>query len=74
MVFLLFIVPILVFIISSTILYILSNNPEKKKTNTILIRNIMPGIVIGLFVFIVIRYKDAQLFNSEPLMHGDYFS
>ena len=39
----------------------------------IIIRNILPGMVVGLLVFVILKYKDSQIFNSEPLMHGNYF-
>ena len=51
----------------------ISNDPKKNKTNTIILRNILPGIVVSLLVFVIIKYKDSQMFNPEPLMYGNYF-
>jgi RsiW-degrading membrane proteinase PrsW (M82 family) len=70
---LLYVIPIIVFIIVSLGMYFISNDKNKSKPKTILIRNILPGIVVSLLVFVIIKYKDSELFNPEPLMSGDYF-
>ena len=68
-----YIIPIIVFITVSVIMYIVSNDKNKSKPQTIIIRNILPGIVVSLLVFVIIKYKDTSLFNHEPLMTGNYF-
>ena len=70
---LLYIVPIVVFIIISLGMYIISNDKNKSKPKTVIIRNILPGIVVSLLIFVIIKYKDSEMFNPEPLMSGNYF-
>ena len=70
---LIYLIPVIIFIISSLSLYMLSNDKEKAKPKTIIIRNILPSIVLSLLVFIIIKYRDSSLFNHEPLMGGNYF-
>lgn len=69
----LYILPIIIFIISSVLLYTLSTDPKKKTLKNIAVRNILPGLVLGVTVFSIIKFKDAGLFNSEPMMSGNYF-
>ena len=54
-------------------MYIISNDPKKSDTDVIVLRNILPGIMISLFVFVIIKYKDSEFLNPEPLMYGNYF-
>ena len=69
----LYVVPIVVFLIVSLGMYMISNDKNKSKPKTIIIRNVLPGIVVSLLVFVIIKYKDSELFNPEPLMSGNYF-
>ena len=68
-----YLVPMAIFIISCTLMYLVSNDKEKSKPKKIFIRNVLPSVVISLFVFIVIKYRDSGLFNPEPLMNVNYF-
>ena len=68
-----YLITLLVFLSVSSFMYMISNDPKKSKTNTIILRNIFPGIVVSLLVFVIIKYKDSQMFNPEPLMYGNYF-
>ena len=70
---LLYVVPIIVFLIVSLGMYMISNDKNKSKPKTIIVRNILPGIVVSLLVFVIIKYKDSEIFNPEPLMSGNYF-
>ena len=70
---LLYLVPIVVFLIVSLGMYFISNDKNKSKPKTIIVRNILPGIVVSLLVFVIIKYKDSDMFNPEPLMSGNYF-
>jgi hypothetical protein len=70
---LVYIVPIIVFILCSFGLYSISNDKTKSKPKTIFIRNILPASVVSLLVFLVIKFKDSHVFNNEPLMQGNFF-
>ena len=70
---LLYLLPIVVFVISSVLLYIISTDPKKKTLKNIIVRNMLPGLVLGVTVFCVIKLKDSNMFNNEPLMTGNYF-
>ena len=59
--------------INNSTCYHMSNDKNKSKPQTIIIRNILPGIVVSLLVFVIIKYKDNGIFNHEPLMSGNYF-
>jgi hypothetical protein len=54
-------------------MYFISVDEKKNKPDKIIFRNIFPGIIVGLLVFIIIKYKDSNLFNQEPLMTGNFF-
>ena len=69
----LYVIPIVVFLIVSLGMYMISNDKNKSKPKTIIIRNVLPGIVVRLLVFVIIKYKDSEIFNPEPLMSGNYF-
>ena len=69
----LYVIPIVVFLIVSLGMYMISNDKNKSKPKTIIIRNVLPGIVVSLLVFVIIKYKDSEIFNPEPLMSGNYF-
>ena len=68
-----YLIVLAVFLTVSSIMYMISNDPKKSKTKTIILRNVLPGIVVSLLVFVIIKYKDSQMFNPEPLMYGNYF-
>jgi RsiW-degrading membrane proteinase PrsW (M82 family) len=68
-----YLLPLFIFIVSIITLYYISTDKEKSKPNKILLRNVLPSIVISLLVFVVIKYRDSELFNPEPLMGGNYF-
>jgi len=67
------IIPILVLIFVSAGMYLVSKDKEKSKPQTILTRNVLPGIVMALLVYAIIKFKDSDMFNPEPLMSGNYF-
>jgi len=69
----LYIVPIIVFLIVSFGMYSISNDKTKSEPQSIFIRNVLPGIVVSLLVFVIIKFKDSQLFINEPLLGGNYF-
>jgi len=54
-------------------MYYMSNDPKKKDTDVIFLRNILPGLMVALLVFVIIKYKDSEVLNPEPLMYGNYF-
>jgi hypothetical protein len=70
---LLYIIPIIIFLIVSIGMYSVSNDKNKSKPETVLVRNILPAVVVSLLVFAVIKFKDSQLFIDEPLLGGNYF-
>ena len=39
-------------------MYLISNDKDKSKVDTIFIRNILPAAVISLLVFVIIKFKD----------------
>jgi branched-subunit amino acid transport protein AzlD len=65
------IVPLIIFAITSILLWIISNSEDKNEFNVILLRNVLPAMVVALLVFITIKYKDH--FSQEPMMSGNYF-
>jgi hypothetical protein len=69
--YLLYGVPFLVFLFTSIFMYTISVDKDKPKN--IISKNILPAIVLSLLVFIIIKYKDTDHFNSEPMMPGNYF-
>ena len=71
--FLLYIPSLLIFIVTVTIMYLISEDTNKNDPGTIFIRNIIPASIISALVFIIIKYKDAAAFNHEPMMNGNYF-
>ena len=54
-------------------MYFISNDSKKDKPKNIITRNVFPGMVFGLLVFIIIKYKDSSSFTNEPVMGGNYF-
>ena len=69
---LLYVPPVLIFIILSVIMYLVSDDPDKNKIGTICLRNVLPSLVVGILVFIIIKYKGQTPFD-EPMMKGNYF-
>jgi positive regulator of sigma E activity len=70
---LLYIVPFVIFLISTIIMYSISADEDKNKVSTICIRNILPSALLGTLVFVIIKFKDSNVFNAEPMMRGNYF-
>ena len=69
---LLYILPIVIFVIISSGLYTISNDKEKNNPSNIVIRNVLPAIVIGVLVFVFMNYRKNTLIH-EPVMSGNYF-
>ena len=70
---LLYIVPLIVFVIVSIILYMISNDAKKNKPENIVCRNVLPGIVVGLLVHVLVKYRETYSYTQEPIMRGNYF-
>ena len=68
-----YIIPVVISIIVSLFMYFISADEKKNSPDKIIFRNVFPGIIVGLLVFIIIKYKDSNLFNQEPLMTGNFF-
>jgi len=62
------IVPCIVFLIVTSILYYMNDEKDNK---SVLLKNILPGCLVSIIVFIILKYK--VLFANEPLMGGNYF-
>jgi len=71
--FLLYVLPLVIFVLSSIMMYIISEDPEKNNFGTILLRNVFPAALVSIMVFIILKFKDSQMFNHEPMMSGNYF-
>jgi hypothetical protein len=69
---LVYVVPAVVFLIVSLVMYKISKDTKKSEPKTIMIRNVLPGIVIGVLVFVFMKYRKT-MFNSEPMMGGNFF-
>lgn len=67
---LLYLLPVVVFVILSLTIYNLSS--EKNKEN-LFEKILLPSGIVSLLVFMVIKFKDSLLFNSEPMKTGNYF-
>jgi hypothetical protein len=70
---LVYFISFVVSLIVTVLLYYVSNDPNKSDTSIIILRNLFPGIMMGLLVFVIVKYKDSELLNPEPLMYGNYF-
>jgi hypothetical protein len=68
-----YIIPVVISIIISLFMYFISADEKKNSADKIIFRNIFPGIIVGLLVFVIIKYKDSNLFNQEQLMKGTFF-
>ena len=71
--FILYILPIIIFAIVSGVMYMISKDPKKNDIKNIITRNVLPGMLISIIVFLIIKFKDANLLNNEPMMDGNYF-
>ena len=71
--FILYILPIIIFVIVSGVMYMISKDPKKNDIKNIITRNVLPGMLISITVFLIIKFKDANLLNNEPMMDGNYF-
>ena len=69
--YLLYLAPVLFFVITSVIMYLISEEKEKNKSSHIFLRNMLPASVLSLLVFIIIKYRNS--FSHEPMMKGNYF-
>ena len=70
---LLYLLPVLIFVIVAIILYSLTEKKEENEISGILIKNILPASLISILVFIIIKFKDSSAFNDERMMMGGYF-
>lgn len=70
---LLYLLPVLIFVIVAVILYSLTEKKEESEISDILIKNILPASLISFLVFIIIKFKDSSAFNDERMMMGGYF-
>ena len=68
-----FLLPFIVFIVTSVLMYTISADEKKNEFSTIVLRNVLPAAVIGVLVFTILKFKDSQIFNHEPMMYGNYF-
>ena len=71
--FLLYGLPVLIFIVVSIVMYSISADENKNNFGTIFKRNILPSLIIAILVFTIIKFKDAQAFNDEPMKMGNFF-
>lgn len=67
------IIPLVTAILVSITMYLISKDTKKNKPEKIVIRNVCPGIIVGLLVFVIIKYRNSSLFNEQPLMTGNFF-
>ena len=67
------IIPLVTAILVSITMYLISKDTKKNKPEKIVIRNVCPGIIVGLLVFVIIKYRNSSLFNQQPLMSGNFF-
>ena len=70
---LLYLIPLIVFVITSIVLYFISKQEDKDELGTVFLRNILPAALLSILVFVIIKFKDSQLFSPEPMMPGNYF-
>ena len=60
--------PVILFVLTSFVLYNNSKDPEKKEKP---MKFIFPGVVVAVVSFIALKYKDNM--TPEPMMQGSYF-
>ncbi len=70
---LLYVLPIVVFAVLSSILYFSLKESQRKGTKNILLKNILPSFTMALVVFMILKYKDSRMFVQEPMLGGNYF-
>jgi hypothetical protein len=72
----LFIIPIIVFVLTSSVCYYFNSNSETKEGTETKYKEYLkigaPGILLAVLVFLIIKYKDV-IVHSEPVMTGNYF-
>ena len=68
-----FLLPFIVFIVTSFLMYTISADENKNELGTIILRNVFPALILGILVFTILKFKDSQIFNHEPMMYGNYF-
>ena len=71
--FLLYVLPLVVFVVASSTMYCISTEEDKNTFSSIFIKNVLPASVVSVLVFVIIKFKDTGVFNSEPMMSGNYF-
>ena len=69
----LYVVPLVIFIFVSIGMYLVSKDTKKNKIDVILTRNVLPALTLSLLVFLIIKYKDSEILNPEPIMYGNYW-
>jgi len=69
--YLLYLTPVVFFVITTVIMYLISEEKEKNKLSNVFLRNMLPASVLSLLVFIIIKYHNTSLL--EPMMKGNYF-
>ena len=69
-----YLIPIVICIVASVSMYLITPDTNESKNDlvNIFIRNILPGISIGLLTYLIIKNKTFNKYN-EPLMEGNYF-
>ena len=65
---LLYIIPLVIFVLLSYGLYYMN---EKKED--VILKNVLPSVVVSVIVFFIIKYNPSFTAGSEPLMGGNYF-
>jgi hypothetical protein len=68
-----FLLPFVVFLVTSVLMYTISADEKKNELGTIMLRNILPALILSILVFTILKFKDSQIFNHEPMMYGNYF-
>ena len=71
--FLLYLIPLVVFVVASFTMYSISSEEDKNTFSSILVKNVLPASVVSVLVFAIIKFKDSGLFSPEPMMNGNYF-
>ena len=71
--FLMYLIPLVVFMIVSFTMYAISTEEDKNTFSSIFVKNVLPGCVVSVLVFVIIKFKDSSIFNPEPMMSGNYF-
>jgi positive regulator of sigma E activity len=69
---LIYIIPLVVFLVTAATMYLVSKQDDKENTDNIFLRNILPASLISILVFVIIKYHN-NLFDNEPMMTGNYF-